>query len=113
MRSVLVVLVAVLVVSGCSTTPNRMRDSGPDEVHTSFKPAKDVSLCIASSWEDSAVVYSRETEDGYSVSGLLSGKLHYLADVSSDESGSQTKVYNFMAISIGRDPFFGGAAECQ
>ena len=112
-RNPLIVSALVLLLAGCSTSPNNMRKSGPDEVHTSFKDAKQVALCIGGSWEDLAVVSSRETEKGYSVTGLLRGKLHYLADIDNHESGSQTKLYKFMSHSIGRDPFFGGAAECQ
>jgi len=112
-RNPLIVSALALFLVGCSTSPNNMRKSGPDEVHTSFKDAKQVALCVGSSWEGLAVVSSREIENGYSVTGLLRGRLHYLADINNHENGSQTKLYKFMSVSVGRDAFFGWASKCQ
>lgn len=113
MKRIFAVSLSLLILSGCSTTPNQMRDSGPHEVHTSFKEPKDVFLCVADAWEDYLVVNSRETADGYSMTGLLDGDLKYMADIDKTEQGSSTKLYKFMSVAIGRDYYFGSAAKCQ
>lgn len=113
MKNLIVVTAFIMLISGCSTTPNNMRDSAPDVVHNSFKEAKQVSICIAASWESFGVVNSRELNSGSSVSLLLGGKLHYLADITSNEKGSQTKLYKWRSLSVGSDSIFDGAAKCQ
>ncbi len=90
-----------------------MRSNLPDQVHFSLKSAKEVSICIANKWESLEIVNSRETTNGYSVSGQINGRLHYLADIENKDAGSVTKVYKFMAISVGSDPFFDAVEICQ
>lgn len=118
-RLLLVVLV-VLVLAGCSTTPQRLRAGSPHSVHSSNKDSKVIAMCIADAWENTRVIGSsptvnwRETPAGYTVSMQMGGKLHYLADVENREQVSMTKLYLWqMILSLGPNPSVTSVAECQ
>jgi hypothetical protein len=109
-----------------------MRSSEPDQVFSSQKDAKEVTNCVVNKWEawvnrfdDWGVVKSTETTDGYSVSALKYGPdpdngtsikpttINYLADVENKGSGSETRLYQYLSLNLGNNPFFAAVAECQ
>jgi uncharacterized ubiquitin-like protein YukD len=131
-KKLIILTVAVLSISACSTTPNEIRATGPDQVFSSEKDAKDVSSCVADKWvawinkfEDWGVVESVEIADGYAVTAQRYGpdpddgsarkpaSLNYLADVENQDSGSVTKLYQHLSFNFGENPFFVSVAECQ
>ena len=113
MKGICTVIILAGVLVGCSTTPQKMRDAGPDEVHTSFKSPKEIFLCFAPEWEEYVVVNARETKSGYSVTGIMGTELKYMADIDQVDQGSKTKLYTFKVIEIGRDPLLGAVTKCQ
>lgn len=114
MKGILLATIAVLALSGCSTTPNQLRQDAPNETYTSKKIPKDIMLCVANHWEDNSVVNTRERINGYSVSAFLSdGKLRYLADIEEENGTTITRLYKWRSFAIGRDPWFGAAENCQ
>lgn len=114
MKNFLLPSLAVLVLTGCSTTPNQMREDRPSETHTSKKQPKEIMFCIADSWEDHSVVNTRETRTGYAVSAFLSdGKLRYLADVEVENDVTITRLYRWRVLPVGRDAMFRFAENCQ
>ncbi|WP_421841187.1 hypothetical protein [Marinobacter algicola] len=114
MKNLVLPSLAVLLLAGCSTTPNQMREDAPSETHISKKQPKEIMLCIADSWEDHSVVNTRETRTGYAVSAFLSdGKLRYLADVEVEKSVTVTRLYRWRVLAIGRDAMFKFAEDCQ
>ena|SRR5690554_356576 len=115
MKGILFASLAILILSGCSTTPNQMRESSPNETYTSTKQPKEIMLCIADEWEDSGVVNTRERVNGYSVALALSdGKLRYLADIEAENGVSITRLYKWRSIVLGgQDPWFKDAGGCQ
>lgn len=132
MKKLIILTVAVLSISACSTTPNEIRSAGPEQVFSSQKDAKEVSSCVANKWaawvnkfDDWGVVKSAETADGYAVSALRYGTdpddgsakkpstLNYLADVENEGLGSVTKLYQHLSFNLGDNPFFAAVAECQ
>ena len=103
-----------------------MRSNEPDQIYSSKKVAKEVSICIENKWtrwvnkfENWGVVKSIETADGYSVSGIKYGTdlklvtINYLADIENISSGSETKLYQYLSLNLGKNPFFEAVDECQ
>ena len=113
MKGIFAVLLFSSLLVGCTTTPSKMRDTGPDEVHTRFRTPKEIYLCIAPQWEEYVVVNARESQKGYSLTGMLGVELKYMADIDETERGSKTKIYTFKIMEIGRDPLKAAAAKCQ
>lgn len=132
MKKLIILTVAVLSISACSTSPNKIRASGPDQVFSSEKDAKDVSSCVENKWSawvnkfgDWGVVNSAEIATGYSVSAQSYGTdpedgsgqkpttVNYLADIENEGSGSVTKFYQYFSFNLGDNPFFAAVAECQ
>ncbi|WP_417568454.1 hypothetical protein [Marinobacter sp.] len=114
MKGILLAIIATIILAGCSTTPNQLREDVPSETHTSTKAPKDIMLCIANSWEDYSVVNTRETRTGYAISAFLSdGKLRYLADVEVENEVTITRLYRWRVLPIGRDEMFKFAEICQ
>ncbi len=106
--------IALLVITGCSsTTPKNMRDSSPDAVHSSAKSPREIAICIAEKWEESGTVNQRESKLGYSVSKTTNGYLHYLVDIERKDTFSITKAYKFGVISFGSDPSLDAVSNCQ
>ena len=85
MKGIFAVLLFSSLLVGCTTTPSKMRDTGPDEVHTSFRTPKEIYLCIAPQWEEYVVVNARESQKGYSLTGMLGVELKYMADIDETE----------------------------
>ncbi len=132
MKELIIATIAVLSISACSTTPDEMRASEPDQVFSSHKDAREVSSCVANKWaawvnkfNDWGVVKSTETTDGYSVSALKYGPdpdngtaikptaINYLADVENKSTGSETRLYQYLSLNLGDNPFFAAVAACQ
>lgn len=132
MKKFIILTVAVLSISACSTSPNKIRSAGADQVFSSEKDAKEVSNCVANKWtawvnkfDDWGVVTSAEIADGYSVSAQSYGTdpkdgspkkpstLNYLADVENEGSGSVTKLYQHLSFNLGDNPFFAAVEQCQ
>ncbi len=109
-----------------------MRAKAPSQVFSSQQDAKQVASCVADKWDswvnrfsDWGVVKLEETEQGYSISALKYGPdpddgsgpkpttINYLADVENESSGSVTKLYQFMSLNLGKNPFFTAVEECQ
>lgn len=103
----------LLLIVGCSITPNSMRTNSLDAVHSSVKTPQAIALCVAAKWEGFGVVNQRKISDGISLIASLSGNLHYLVDITSKGTDSVTKAYKFMSISIGVDPYFKAMSNCQ
>ncbi|MFT6926245.1 MAG: hypothetical protein ACJAZP_001855 [Psychromonas sp.] len=132
MKKLIILTVAVLSMSACSTSPNKIRTAGPNQVFSSQKDAKEVSICVENKWsawvnrfDDWGVVKSAEIVNGYSVSALSygtdpedgSGKkpttVNYLVDVENKDSGSVTKLYQYLSFTFGDNPFVSAVTECQ
>ncbi|PKH02967.1 hypothetical protein CXF72_08885 [Psychromonas sp. MB-3u-54] len=132
MKKSIILTVAVLSISACSTSPDQIRSAGVDQVFSSQKDAKDVAVCVEKKWstwvnkfDDWGVVRLAETADGYSISALSygidpedgSGKqpstVNYLADIDNKDSGSITKLYQYSPFNFGDNPFVTATAECQ
>lgn len=132
MKKLIIFTAAVLSISACSTTPNEMRSKETNQVFSSQKDSKEVSSCVADKWsswvnkfEDWGVVELTETDDGYSVSALKYGPdlddgskkkpvtLNYLADIENENSGSVTKLYQYLSLNFGGNPFLAAVEECQ
>ncbi len=132
MKKLIIATVAVLSISACSVSPDEMRANEPDQVFSSLKDAREVSICIANKWEawvnkfnDWGVVKSTEKTDGYSVSALKYGPnpddgtarkpmtINYLADVENKNTGSETRLYQYLSLNLGGNPFFAAVAACQ
>lgn len=123
MKKLAILAATVLSMSACST--DGMRSSDPDQLYSSQKEAKVVSICIAEKWAGKAEVNSKETEEGYSVSAQMDGELRYLAKVETKSVGSVSKLYKFSSVALpgavtklmsnstGADSFFAAAAGCQ
>ena len=105
--------IALLAITGCSTSPNNMRASSPDAVHSSANSPKEIAICIVEKWEDFGTVNQRESKLGYSVTSTINGKLHYLVDIEKKDNFSITKAYSFMMMSIGEDPLLAAVSNCQ
>ena len=113
MKINLLPILSLMLIAGCSTNPNSMRNNSPDAIHSSVKTPKEIALCIANKWETFGVVNQRDVSNGISLSSSLNGSLHYLADITSDGKSTVTKAYKFMSISIGANPYLKAVSECQ
>lgn len=132
MKKLIIVAVAVFSISACGTSPNKIRSAGVDQVFSSQKDAQEVSSCVTNKWtawvnkfDDWGVVKSAEIANGYSVSALSYGTspedgsakkpstLNYLADVENEDQGSVTKLYQYLSLNFGDNPFVAAVAECQ
>lgn len=113
MKGIIPVILVTLFMSGCSTTPNRLRDGGPDETYVSPRHAKEIAMCIAKNWENRYVVVTRELNNGMSVISLDGGAPRYMADVEERGENSVTNGYYWRVISIGRDPMMAVIQHCQ
>lgn len=132
MKKLIIFTAAVLSISACSTTPDKMRSKEPNQVFSSQKDAQEVANCVAGKWEswvnkfgDWGVVKLTETDNGYSISALKYGPdpddgsrikpvtINYLADVGNEGSGSVTKLYQYLSLDFGDNPFVAAIEECQ
>ncbi|WP_226597880.1 hypothetical protein [Marinobacter nauticus] len=114
MKGILFALFTSIVLVGCSTTPNKLREDAPTGTYTSKKEPKEIMLCIADSWENYAVVNTREMRTGYAVSAFLSdGKLRYLADVETEHDITITRLYRWRVLAIGADPMVVFVENCH
>lgn len=114
MKGILFALFTSVFLIGCSTTPNKLREDAPTGMYKSQKEPKEIMLCIADSWENYAVVNTREMRAGYAVSAFLSdGKLRYLADVEKESDITITTLYRWRVIPIGKDAMVVFVESCQ
>lgn len=132
MKKLIILTVAVLSISACSTSPNQIRSAGVDQVFSSERGAQEVSICVADKWtawvnkfDDWGIVKSAKTADGYSISALSYGPdpedgsakkpstVNYLADVENKDAGSVTKLYQHLSFNLGDNPFFDAVEQCQ
>ncbi|MCD1646969.1 hypothetical protein [Marinobacter adhaerens] len=113
MKGIIAAVIAIAFITGCTTTPNRLRDGGPDETYVSNKGVKEVAMCIAKDWENRYVVVTRELEEGISVISLDGGAPRYMADVERRGDNAVTYGYYWRVISIGRDPMMAAIQYCQ
>jgi hypothetical protein len=109
-----------------------MRVKQSDQVFSSEKNAQEVSTCIAKNWgswvnrfEDWGVVKPIEIPDGYSISALKYGPdpdtgtnimpttINYLVDVDNKSTGNVTKLYQYLSLNLGDNPFVAAAQKCQ
>jgi hypothetical protein len=112
-KGIISAVAAAIFLSGCTTSPNLLREAGPDETYVSTKDVKDIAMCIADKWEDRSVVVTREMEDGISVRVPAGASLRYMADVLRKGPNSVTYGYYFMVIPITRDPMMAAIQNCQ
>lgn len=132
MKKLTILTVALLSISACATTPTEMRVQQPDQVFSSEKNAQQVSICIAENWQSWVnkfdgwgVVESIETASGYSISALKYGPdpdtgtnvmpttINYLVDIDNNSTGSVTKIYQYLSLNLGDNPFVATAQKCQ
>lgn len=132
MKKLIILTVAALSIAACTSSPNEMRSKTPSQVFSSQQDAKQVASCVAGKWEtrvnrfsDWGVVKLEETATGYSVSALKYGPdlddgsarkpttVNYLVDVENKNSGSVSKLYLFLSLNLGANPFAAAVEECQ
>lgn len=131
----IILTVAALTLSACSTTPDEMRAEEPAQVYSSEKSAQEVSVCIEESWNqwvnkfaDWGVIKSIEITNGYSISAQKYGpvqddgsatklaSINYFVDIETDSTENATsvsKIYQYMSLNLGKNPFFEAVERCQ
>ena len=112
------ILSAVMVITACSMTPDKLRSSKPDFQVSSSKSSEQLSMCISEGWENttvlggSPIVSYRPTTSGHTVSLVIGGNLSHLADIENTEQGSKITVYS-NTIALGQDPSLSVVLDCQ
>ncbi|CAK4076570.1 hypothetical protein [Vibrio sp. 16] len=113
----LLILGAITLLAACTTTPQKMRTTSPVLEINSTLTAEQVSMCIATGWENidyilySPIVTDRRTPSGHEVAQHLDGSLTYLADIKRTQSGVAVTIYS-AAIEFDNDPAFITVKQC-
>jgi hypothetical protein len=119
MRKQFILVVSVIFLAACSTTPQVMRQDPPALALASKNEPKAVASCIADKWENIMAigrepdVNLRPTKNGYSITFKSSVTINYLADIESSGQGSLTNVFTHMTMSMGDDPVLNDVVNCQ
>ncbi len=110
-------LSSLLILSACSTTPDKLRTSEPVFQMESTKSSEQFASCIADGWENidyiiySPVVSYRPSTAGFEVVQYVNGTLTHLADIESVQNGSKVEVYT-EALDFGEDPSVSVVQKC-
>jgi hypothetical protein len=85
-----------ILITACAT-PQNARDKGPVASYKSTKPAKAVSVCVATAWESgyglTNPVNVRPTEDGYTLQISANANTMVVLDIADVKGGSESKYY--------------------
>ncbi|MGY3571720.1 hypothetical protein [Vibrio paucivorans] len=116
MRFLTFIFLTVLL-SACTTTPNKLRDSDP--VFESYQriEASTFANCVVEKWENldyllySPVVNIHESSSGYEITQYLDGVLTHLADIERADAGSKVTIYT-ESLSLGDDPAVISVVSC-
>lgn len=89
-------MIAALVLASCAT-PQDARDKGPVATYASSKPAKDVSICVATAWESeyglTNPVNSRPTAAGFTLQISANSNTMVVLDISDKPNGGSISQY--------------------
>jgi hypothetical protein len=90
-------LLLLLMLAGCAS-PETIRQSPPEYLGTSSRPAVDVATCIADEWGKTRKVSMRPTQGGYTVTltDNVFANNNVIADVIGKDDGSMTTYQRYL-----------------
>lgn len=112
-------LVAI-VLSGCATKPNELRQKPPEIKFVSLKSSKQIAECIVHKWQYvpfTGPLISRTTPRGYTIIQYanrgVGAEPAFISDINDIPTGTETIFYTYYPFGNSDSYFQDSAKECQ